>query len=89
MFRLVTLATATGCALFAATPDATAQLPTPTTCSEAKGACTNMCGRSIRANPGRNAPVDNCLRSCQRLQVTCLRSGNWGGRSKWSGLRRV
>ena len=75
--------------LLAATTGASAQMSTPTTCSKAKGVCINGCGRQIRANTARNAPVDQCLQSCNRFQTVCLRSGDWRGRSKWSGLRRV
>jgi hypothetical protein len=89
MPRLVTLATAAGWVLLNATSGAQAQMSTPTTCSDAKGACMDGCGRQFRANPAKNAPVDRCLASCNRFQVVCLRTGDWRGRVKRTGLRRV
>jgi hypothetical protein len=89
MLGLVTLAATAGWMLLAATAPASAQMGTPTTCSEAKSDCMSGCGRSIRANPTRNAPVDRCLQNCNRFQGTCLRTGDWRGRIKRSGLRRA
>jgi hypothetical protein len=89
MLGLITLAVAAGWVLLAATTAASAQMSTPTTCSEAKSACLSGCGRPIRANPARNAPVDRCLQTCNRHQSVCLRTGDWRGRVKRSGLRRA
>jgi hypothetical protein len=89
MLRLMILATAAGWVLLSAPTGAMAQMSTPTTCTEAEGACVDGCGRQTRTNPSRNASVDRCLQSCNRFQVACLRSGDWRGRMKWSGLRRV
>jgi hypothetical protein len=82
MVRMMTIAAVAGWLVLGLGADASAQFATPGSCSEARTECMRGCGQ-------RGVQTDTCLSACSRHPRGCMRSGEWRGRIRWSGLRRV
>ena len=88
MLRLVFAATALILVAGWDVQSANAQQGPPQTCSEVKYRCVSRCGRVLKHSRGR-ALVDPCKAKCEQLHEYCMRTGDWVGRIKRTGLKRI